>query len=142
MDPTLHNNEKVLVWNLFYEPQNDDIIVFDAGQSYYVKRIVAKEEDRITYNTENEVLYVNNIYIEKITIEEYETIYRSISNVINNEQTNSHFDFIVPKDKVLVLGDNRGNSNDSRDFGFIDEYDILGYVALRIYPFGKFGKVR
>lgn len=136
MDPTLHDGQKVLVWNLLYEPDNDDIIVFDAGTSYFVKRVVAKEEDIVKYDDSSNVLYVNDIYIEKISIFEYETIYKSIYN------DQIIFEFKVPKDKVLVLGDNRGNSNDSRDFGFIDEYDILGTVIFRIYPFGKFGVVR
>jgi signal peptidase I len=140
MDPTLHNNEKVLVWNLFYQPDNEDIIVFDAGTSYYVKRIVAHEDDTILYDVETSRLIVNDNFVEEISIFEYKIIYNSIYDDMKNEPI--IFEFKVPKDKVLVLGDNRGNSNDSRDFGFIDEYDILGKVIFRIYPFGKFGVVR
>jgi len=33
---------------------------------------------------------------------------------------------VVPPDKVLVLGDNRGNSRDGRYFGFVDRATILG----------------
>jgi signal peptidase I len=32
----------------------------------------------------------------------------------------------VPKGKLLVLGDNRGNSHDGRALGFIDENVVLG----------------
>ena len=38
----------------------------------------------------------------------------------------------VPKGKVLVMGDNRGNSKDGRMFGFVDESAVLGR-AVAIY---------
>lgn len=142
MLPTLVNNEKVLVWNLFYEPENDDIIVFDAGESYYVKRVIAIEEDTIKYDLQEGKLYVNNEFIEKIDKSEYDKIYQSVEKLLDADEQTVYYEFVVPEDKVLVLGDNRGISNDSRNFGLIDEYDILGYIALRIYPFGKFGVVR
>ncbi len=49
--------------------------------------------------------------------------------------------FSVPKDKILVLGDNRepGGSRDSRAFGFIDEEEVIGKVLFRFYPFTKIG---
>jgi signal peptidase I len=39
---------------------------------------------------------------------------------------------VVPADKVLVLGDNRGNSRDGRYFGFVDVTTLRGR-ALGIY---------
>lgn len=36
----------------------------------------------------------------------------------------------VPEGKVLVLGDNRGNSHDGRAFGWVDESALLGQVRL------------
>lgn len=39
---------------------------------------------------------------------------------------------VVPADKVLVLGDNRGNSRDGRYFGFVDVTRLRGRV-LGIY---------
>ncbi len=38
----------------------------------------------------------------------------------------------VPEGKVLVMGDNRGNSRDGRMFGFVDAASVLGR-ALAVY---------
>ena len=75
---------------------------------------------------------MNNEFVEEISKFEYNNILYSI----NLEYTES---FIVPNDKILVLGDNRINSTDSRVFGFIDEEAVIGKVLIRIYPIRNFG---
>lgn len=44
--------------------------------------------------------------------------------------------FEVPRDEVLVLGDNRANSVDSRDYGPIGADDLLGRVLVTLWPPG------
>jgi signal peptidase I len=41
------------------------------------------------------------------------------------------------------MGDNRGNSMDSRSsaIGFVDERRVLGKVLFRLTPFDKFGAI-
>ena len=43
----------------------------------------------------------------------------------------------IPKDCVFAMGDNRGNSLDSRDpkVGCVETDRILGKAFLRLYPF-------
>lgn len=43
----------------------------------------------------------------------------------------------VPEGKVLVLGDNRGNSHDGRAFGWVDESALLGQVRLVVGASGS-----
>ena len=43
----------------------------------------------------------------------------------------------IPKDKYLVLGDNRKVSSDSRIIGLIDKEDILGKTKISIWPIKK-----
>lgn len=42
--------------------------------------------------------------------------------------------FVVPPDHVLVLGDNRGNSVDSRDYGAVPAEDLEGRVLTSLWP--------
>ena len=141
MNYTYSNNDKVLIWNLFYEVDNNDVIVFDSKNyvnngkdesRFYIKRVVASEGDIIKYDLDTKGLYINNIYIEEIDEVEFGRILKSI-------ELKDVKEFTVPQNKVLVLGDNRSNSIDSRVFGFIDEEDIIGKVILRISPINEFG---
>ena len=51
-------------------------------------------------------------------------------------------EFIVPTDSYFLMGDNRGNSLDSRMLGSIKEKDIDGITSLVLYPFNKIGNVK
>ena len=43
----------------------------------------------------------------------------------------------IPKDMYFVLGDNRTNSSDSREFGLVKKDEIIGKIVMRVYPFSK-----
>ena len=77
----------------------------------------------------NNKLYINGKKVkEKITglkTEDFDSI------LLGSEK--------IPKDCYLVLGDNRGNSQDSRALGFIKRKDILGKTSFTIFPFNRFG---
>ncbi|MCM1130923.1 MAG: signal peptidase I [Roseburia sp.] len=146
MENTYQDGDRVLLWNIGYSPKDGDVIVFDSAKytdrssaeaRFYIKRIVAKEYDIVTYipqTLSTGSLFVNNNYIELITREQYNRILFSL----NLDYT---LKFPVPRDKLLVFGDNRtpGGSHDSRSFGFIDESEIIGKVLFRFYPFTKIG---
>src|SRR5690606_34116933 len=52
--------------------------------------------------------------------------------------TPGYIDLTVKPGEIFVLGDNRDNSSDSRTFGTIQSKEIVGELALRIYPFSDF----
>ena len=136
MVPTLHNGDKVLVSDLFYEPQRGDIVVFKKD-SYddnkaLVKRVIAVAGDVVNIDFDRGIVYVNGEALE----EDYLDVL-----------TNTKIDFIgpqtVPDSCLFVMGDNRNASTDSRDkrIGMVDKRLIIGKVLLVVYPFDSFGGV-
>lgn len=140
MNNTLNSGDKALIWHFCYTPNNDDIVIVD-GKDYVrddifiVKRIVAKEGDtlkRVAVGTNKFHIYSNDRPLLKdVNINVW-------YNLTQNEKSGT---FVIPKNKYVVVGDNRleGQSYDSRAFGLVEEKDILGKLVLRYYPFKDFG---
>lgn len=107
--------------------QKKDIIIFRPPEpadqdKVYIKRCIAVEGD--DFKIKNGSVYING---EK-QIEPYTkgiTEYTFHGGDIDIEG-------IVPKGKVIVLGDNRENSQDSRYFGYLDK-DRIYAKALVLY---------
>ena len=56
------------------------------------------------------------------------------------------FKVIVPEGRVFVMGDNRGNSEDSRfhldkNNGMVPVSDIVGRVSMKVWPISRFGGI-
>lgn len=161
MEPTLQENNRVIIYKLGYlfgEPNRGDIVILNKenmekgllknmmnegkdiidGMEYrltgsieknnLIKRVIAVYGDII--DIKDGQLYVNG----KLQEEEY--IQGS-----TNPGSSLKFPIEVPEGKVFVLGDNRENSLDSRDLGFIDITQIKGKAIFRVFPVGKVGKL-
>ncbi len=139
MLPTLQNDNKVLVWKLFYNEQmmeRFDVVVFKVSEEEsYVKRIIGLPGDKVTYKDDQ--LFINDEAIEEHYLDEErkQTGYTKLTEDFS-VQSIAHLERI-PEGKVLVLGDNRLNSLDSRRFGLISTDDIIGEVKFRFWPFNE-----
>lgn len=130
MNGTLKDGEHLIITDVFYTPERGDIIVFEDftidTTEPLVKRVIAVEGDMIRVTGGK--VYVN----EELIAEPY----------VSSLETRKDVPLMtVPEGEVFVMGDNRGDSHDSRDFGTVSVDSILGKVILRFYPFDKFGKV-
>jgi signal peptidase I len=122
MAPTLQAGDRVIADKLAYRfgaPRPGDLAVLEAPDGEVLaKRIVAVGGQRVEIR--DGVLFVDRIPRR----EPY----------VDHEMVDGFFfgPARVPSGSVFVLGDNRGNSEDSRDFGAVPREHLIGRVALRI----------
>ncbi|ARK30586.1 signal peptidase I [Halalkalibacter krulwichiae] len=91
-----------------------------------------------------------NIWIKRVIGEAGDTIefkdgsiYRNgdilMEDYIKEEMLVENEKFVIPKEHVFVMGDNRNNSSDSREIGPVPIENVVGKVILRFYPFERIG---
>lgn len=160
MMPTLGVGERILVEKvsyLFGEPQRGDVVVFErslnpdappsptaddsvledvvnafkslfgfpsGGEQDFVKRVMAIGGD--TIEGREGVVYVNDVAVKEPYLP------RGMVTADFPPQT-------VPAGQIFVMGDNRGNSDDSRSFGPVDVDEVVGEAVLSIWPPKDFG---
>ncbi len=125
MESTMHHGERVLVNKFSHrwirQPVPGDIIIFQYPRQPdkdFIKRVVAVAGDR--FRMEEGKVYVNDRLLpEAPTVLATDSDYEEI---------------VVPPDSVWVLGDNRNNSQDSRDFEEVPLENIRGMAFMRIWP--------
>lgn len=153
MDYTLHDGERLIVnrlpltaaqlENKTYTPDRGQIIVFKnprfipgAEDEYIVKRVIAFPGERVTVT--NGVLTVFNS--EHPDGFQPDPLYQKNGVGPQEPTSGDGVDVTVPDGTIFVCGDNRigNNSYDSRTgLGMIPTYDVIGPVALRIWPIPK-----
>lgn len=152
MENTLYDQDRLIVWkasktlaratNKDFIPDRYSMIVFnekgatgisDTNEKQLVKRVIGLPGDRVVINDESLTIYnegnKDGFYPDREIPE---------SSPLGN--TEGRVDYTVKPGEIFVLGDNRGNSLDSRAFGPIKSKDIVGTLAVRIYPFNKIQK--
>lgn len=135
MENTIQIKDNLFGYRLAYlkeEPERGDIIFFyypDDETQKYVKRIIGLPGEHI-YITEGKV-YING---------EKEPLYEPYLKEEWVKGTGV-FEFEIPEDSYLVLGDNRNNSHDSRYWNnsYVNKDKIIGKALYIYYPFNHMG---
>jgi len=134
MMPSLEDQERIFVNKFVYrlEPiERGDIVVFryprDPSKSY-IKRVIGMAGDRI--RIDGGQVYVNGEALDETYVPAEYTDSRSYPEIT------------VPTNSYFVLGDHRSMSNDSRDFGSVDQNFIYGKAVFGYWPMDKMGRVR
>ncbi|HJR44143.1 MAG TPA: signal peptidase I [Actinomycetota bacterium] len=153
MEPTLVEGDRVLVEKLSYRlngPERGDVVVFEKDlviptaapqdeswwdgildsfrglfgfptgtEQDFIKRVMAVGGD--TIEGRDGRVYVNDELVE----EPY---------LMEGQQTSTFGPAEIPEGKIFVMGDNRNNSDDSRNFGPIEADAVVGHAFLLIWP--------
>jgi signal peptidase I len=117
-----------------YIPGREQIVIFHYPknpQLDFVKRVIGLPGERVVVSS-GQVRVYNKQHpdgFDPNTGYEQEGTY-----------TEGDIDVVVPEGNIFVLGDNRtpNGSSDSREWGFLPSYDIVGNAVLRLYPFDQF----
>jgi signal peptidase I len=142
---TLQDDDRLIIYNLFYTPETNDVIVinYEPRNELLVKRIIGVEGDKVKINFSTWEIWVNDKYLEQPYLDmnpDKGIIPMKQGNLVDVDENNC-IEFTVEEGKVFVLGDNRNGSSDSRVFGQLDADEIMGKVIFRVFPFESAGAI-
>lgn len=139
MKTTLSPRDRVLVNKLSYklhDVNRGDVVVFDrvsgAEHDDLIKRVIALP---------GETIEIRNciVFIDGQTLQEPYLDAVQVAQTDPAQRCGSHVDLsptTVADDHVFVMGDNRVQSFDSREFGPIEISMIRGRAFVAVWPFG------
>jgi signal peptidase I len=155
MAPTLKVEDRIFTTKVS-TPERGDVIVFEApagalenrcgvepvptrapcaqpteerSDQTFVARVVGEPGDRLK-------VIEGRAYIDGVRQDEP---FINEETDLNCEICNLPSEITIPPDHYFVMGDNRGASADSREYGPIPEDSVVGEVRLRYWPLGDFG---
>lgn len=140
MLPTFHNKEFLLVDKLSYQigkPNRGDVAIFklyENGANPYngkhlIKRVIGLPGERVVVRDGNTYIF-NKENPEGFRLDESYVTYKDLSKNVDITLDDHHY---------FVMGDNRAQSYDSRDWGPLDEENLKGQVLFRVYPLDAAG---
>lgn len=148
MERTLKDSDRLIVtktaktWSRItdvpYIPDRGEIIVFAklgtidpvaGSERQLIKRVIGLPGDRVIIQN-GIVTVLNDDNPDGFDPDEV----GGYSDDIASRGGATDIDISVPDDYVFVMGDNRSNSLDSRSFGIISSDEIVGRLAMRIFP--------
>ena len=120
-----------------YEYTPDNIVskfiynVLEIGKTSYIKRVIALPGEHV--QIKDGIVYINGEKLQEDYLQSY---------VVTTGLEGLFVDLIVPENTVYVLGDNRGESTDSRRFGCIPLEKIESKVVFRFWPMDNIGGLK
>lgn len=134
MAPGLKNEERIFINKFVYHFESisrGDVVVFHPPidpEKNYIKRVIAGPGDRVRIDDGR--VYVNDEPLQEAYVPS------------KYEDFRSYPETVVPAHSYFVLGDHRNLSQDSRDFGPVEESFIYGKAVFAYWPMKSLGTLR
>ena len=129
MEPTLVEGQQIWVNKLLYRvtggPRRGDIIVFQAWDQDkpFIKRVIGLPGETVDVRD-------GGVFVDEVPVDE---------PYLEQPTLGAEAPVTLGADEYFVLGDNRGNSGDSRYYGALPEDDIIGKAWVRYWPLSEIG---
>ena len=137
MADTLQIHDRFFVNIFARDYKRGDIVVYkpeNNGGVVFVKRVVALPGEKVDIITNKDgatYVYINNIRLD-------EPYVKDKFNYSEVSPENTHYlHMVVPDNSYYVLGDNRGNSLDSRNHGAVRKEVLKGVVTHIYFPLNR-----
>jgi len=142
MEPSLHPGDAVfaeMVSKYFTAPKRGEIMTIDAaGMTGYdkkekiIKRLIGLPGETVSMKEGS--VYINGVLLNEPYLAENMPTYVNDSGI-----SNGYDNITLGKDEYYFMGDNRGDSTDSRVLGPITSERIKAHVIVRILPLNDIG---
>jgi len=141
MAATLAPGDHVLVDRLAYRvraPQRGDVVVFHppGEQVVFIKRVIGVPGDTISLR--GGAVYVNGRRLDEPYVGKAAGALERTDPWISDDPASWSLvrPYRIPAGKYFVMGDNRTESDDSRDWGPVPRAAILGEAVATFWPLG------
>lgn len=132
MKPNLKEGDVLILNKLDKSYKRFDVVVINIDNTKIIKRVIGLPGETIRY--EDCKLYIDDKVVEDFVTE----------CITDNFSLETLYNYVmIPDNYYFVMGDNRKDSSDSRDYrvGLIEKSQIEGTATIRLFPFNKFGKI-
>lgn len=107
--------------------QRYDVVIAKVKMQNMIKRVIGLPGETVQIKD-------NSVYVDGEKLKEQFDFYTEESGIADKP-------FVLGKDEYFLMGDNRSESLDSREYGAIKLENIKGIVIYRCYPFDKMGRI-
>jgi len=131
MDDSLHDGQHLLIDKLtprFDDYSRGDVVVLHPpnepeASTPYIKRVIGVAGDHLD-------IHDGGVWIDGVELDEPYVAPGAITEPSFDDQES----WDVGPGEVFVMGDNREDSRDSREFGVVQTSEIIGRAWLRFWP--------
>ena len=137
MLPNFHDGEHIitnLIGLRIQNPSLGDVIVFSAPpdpEKDFIKRVIGTPGDRIS-------IIDGKVHLNGVLLDESKYLAPTVVTYPGSFLREGE-EVTVPQESYFALGDNRAESSDSREWGFVPRKNIIGESFFTYLPLNKIG---